>query len=133
METALTKLLVVIVSIAIAGMMLGLLWTMWGSFASSHDFSISAPIIYDFGGNRRILVSVKNMGSVAITRIQVDPDNDGTYEISVSTTLKQGEECQVDRTFTDSVSYPKQTVAIRVTFQDGKTLTKLFEFPVTRA
>ena len=134
MEVPLTKLIMVVVSLAIAGAVAGIMWTMWSTFATSHDFTISSPVIYDFGSDRRVLVVVKNMGSVPVSRIQVDPDNDGSYEIDITgLAIRQGDEYQVDATFTDPVNYPQQTVAIRVTFQDDKVLVKLYDFPVKRS
>ncbi|RLE89791.1 MAG: hypothetical protein DRN04_15935 [Thermoprotei archaeon] len=132
MEESLTKLLIVVVSIAITVAVIGIFWSMYTMFSTTHDFAVSNPVIYDFGGSRRILVLLRNTGTVPFTKIELDPDNDGKYEVSVSASVKQGEEYQVDGSFTDSVTYPKQPVAIKVTFADGKTVVKVVEFPVRR-
>jgi len=135
MEAPLTRLLMLVIALGIAGAIGAIMWTTWSTMASSHDFTIMNPLIYDFGANRRVLVTVKNMGSVPISQIQLDVNNDGTYDISLSLSnpVRQGDEYQVDATTTVSVSYGQQVVAVRVTFADNKVLVRLYEFPVKRA
>ena len=135
MEAPLTRLLMLVIGLGIAGAIGAIMWTTWSTMATSHDFTIANPLIYDFGANRRVLVTVKNMGTVPISKIELDVNNDGTYDISLtlSNPLRQGDEYQVDKTTTTSVSYGQQVVAIRVTFTDNKVIVRLYEFPVKKS
>jgi len=135
MEAPLTRLVMLMVGLGIAGAIAAIMWTTWSTVASSHDFTIANPLIYDFGASRRVLVTIKNLGTVPISKVELDVDNDGTYDISLtlSSPIRQGDEYQVDQTTTKSVSYAQQTVAVKVIFADNKVLTRLYEFPVKKS
>ena len=71
MESALTKLLILIVSIAIAGSVIGFAWSMYSSITKTLDAEITDLQIFSTGNNFRVMFKVKNIGSVEITGVKV--------------------------------------------------------------
>ena len=72
MESALTKLLMLIVSIAIAGSVIGLAWSLYSSISKTLDAEISDLQVFSTGNNFRIMFKLKNTGSLEITRISIE-------------------------------------------------------------
>ena len=71
MEAGVTRLLLFTVSIAIAGAVIGLMWSIYGGMSKSVDFTVTNLQVFKSGSQWRVMFKIKNTGTLKIDCIYV--------------------------------------------------------------
>ena len=71
MEQSLTKLLLVVVSLALATGVIGLVWNMYSGLSRTVDFAVSNLQVFSTGNNWKVMFKLKNTGTVTIDAVYV--------------------------------------------------------------
>jgi len=132
MEQSLTKLLLVVVSLALAAGVIGMVWNMYSGLSRTVDFAVSNLQVFSTGNNWKIMFKLKNTGTVTIDTVYVYVYVEATQKGSWSDSTDvppQGERFYESRFVATTGVNPGTSVKVlvRVVAKGGTESKKVFD------